>query len=112
MANNEGKQDLEELEKNVHKLEAKGLSKEKVIKKLIDAGWPDHVVELIVYEAHRPQHSLENLKKYVDKQLLKAKSKEEVKEELLDMGLDEEIIDSALGFKPVETKKKEPMVED
>lgn len=95
------KRDLAALEYHVHKLEKHGYAKQAILKKLIAVGWEEHLVDLVLYEVHKPHNRLRALEHYVQQQLLKAKPKEIIKENLLSAGWDEEIVDLALGLEPV-----------
>ena len=92
--------DLAALERHVRKLGHQGYSKEAILKKLTAVGWHEHLVDLVLYEVHKPHNRLKALEQYVHQQLLKAKPKEIIKENLLSAGWDEEVVDIALGFEP------------
>ncbi len=106
---NETKKDLVTLEHHVQKLLHEGYSKEAIMRKLTALGWHEHLVDLVVYEVHKPHNRIKALESYVRQQLLKAKPKEIIKENLLSAGWDEEIVDLALGFGPAHA---EEMVEE
>ncbi|MBI4153180.1 hypothetical protein HY497_01535 [Candidatus Woesearchaeota archaeon] len=97
----EGRKDLATLEYHVRKLEKDGYSRQTIMKKLTAVGWEEHLVDLVLYEVHKPHNRLKALRHYVQQQLLKAKPKEIIKENLLSAGWDEEIVDVALGLEPM-----------
>ena len=68
--------DLATLEKHVRKLEHQGYVKKAIIKKLSGAGWEEHLIDLVIFEVHKPHNRLKALEEYVEQQILKAKPKE------------------------------------
>lgn len=83
---------------HIDMLAKEGYKEKEIVKKLTDAGWKQHVVELVMHEAHKPNSSVEKLQDYVRKQKALGRSPEELKEILMEARWSEELIDAALGF--------------
>lgn len=92
------RKDIKTLVGHIDTLRSKGLDDEQIAKKLSSAGWRQHVVELVLHDAHRPESRVGKLQEYVKNQKLKGRSPEEIKETLIDAGWSEDIIDTALGL--------------
>ncbi|MBI1969272.1 hypothetical protein HYS48_01145 [Candidatus Woesearchaeota archaeon] len=85
-----------DLEEHMKRLSGKGLRDQEIRKRLRDAGWHDHAVELVLHDVHTPTSSLEKLQKFANLQIRKGKEKEEIKEMLLDANWPEEVVDITL----------------
>ncbi|MBU0535883.1 MAG: hypothetical protein KKE20_02885 [Nanoarchaeota archaeon] len=88
--------DLWTLEKEIKSMRKQEMMDGAIIKKLSDAGWDGHVVELVIHDLRKPNHKIEKLQNYVDSRLRKGDSKEFLKETLVEAGWSADLIDLVL----------------
>jgi len=86
------------LKEKIKSVQSKGLSEEKIMKKMTKEGWSERAIDMILDDVHVPSKKIEKLKNHILNQKMKGRTNEEIKEALLGMGWDEDVVDVELGY--------------
>ncbi|MBU0757598.1 MAG: PGF-pre-PGF domain-containing protein [Nanoarchaeota archaeon] len=88
--------DLVGLRKYVQTCESEGIEFEKIKDTLVNAGWKESLVELVLHDVHMPHDEIEKLEFYISYATNKGIKPEEIKENLLGVGWQHDIVDELI----------------
>jgi SOS response regulatory protein OraA/RecX len=96
---------LLDLEKTIDDLGEKGLTKDLVRKELLQGGWSEEYIDLVMHKVHIVDSKIEKVKAYIAVRTKKGDTPEKLRATLLRIGWGKKVIDEML---PDKQKPKEP----